>query len=224
MSMHRDDPHHPRERDAPPSEAFHDAVATEDPARWGPPRDARPAGAVVAAVDSEPPVGRPRFSLGATFLGWAVAAFFTIVFTAVALALTGTSELRDGTISVADLAITGLIGYLVAAFLANVIGGYAAGRIALWNGVWHGLGTVAWAVLFALVAVLASLYATDALNIGTTLDLSEITTAGLLAIGLSLLAMIAGAALGGRLGERYHERADAVGRRREVRGHRGRPL
>lgn len=180
--------------------------------------------AVAPVVDAEPPVDRPRFSLAATFLGWAVAAFFTIVFSAIALALTGANEAQDGTLDLSNLAIVSLIGYLVASFLAYLIGGYAAGRISLWNGVWHGLGTVVWAVLFAVGAVLAGLYAADLFDIGARLDLADLTGPGLLAIGLSLLAMLAGAALGGRLGERYHERADTVGRRREVRGYRGRAL
>lgn len=183
-----------------------------------------------AGVETEAPVDRPRFSLGATFLGWAVAAFFTVVFSAIALGVLGGAQVQDGTIDVGSFAVTTLIGYLVAAFLAYLIGGYAAGRISLWNGTWHGLGTVAWAVAFAAIAVAATTYFADVFDLGAlapNVDLSGLTGAGILAIALSLLAMLAGAALGGRLGERYHEVGDArAWHGREARGHRrrGRPL
>ncbi|HET6405369.1 MAG TPA: hypothetical protein VFH78_12045 [Candidatus Thermoplasmatota archaeon] len=175
-------------------------------------------------VDAEPPVDRPRFSIGATFLGWSVAAFFTLVFSAIALGVAGGGAASDGVIDFQSLALASLVGYLIAAFLAYLIGGYAAGRISLWNGVWHGLGTVAWAVLFAVVAVVAGTYLADAANLGVRFDLSGITGYGLLAIGLSLLAMLAGAALGGRLGERYHAaRGHARTHGRRVGRHRVRP-
>ncbi|HVM46020.1 MAG TPA: hypothetical protein VM582_08810, partial [Candidatus Thermoplasmatota archaeon] len=180
-----------------------------------------------ARVAAEPPVGRRRFSIGATFLGWSVAAFFTIVFSVIVLAALGGAEARDGVMDLENFALGNFIGYLVAAFLAYLIGGYAAGRIALWNGVGHGLGTVAWAVLFAALALLAGAYAADALNVAMPagvagFDATALSGVAIGAILLSLLAMLLGAALGGRLGERYHVARGHHGwRRREARG---RPL
>lgn len=181
---------------------------------------------------AEPPVERRRFSLGATFLGWAVAAFFTLVFSTIGLALVGGSALNDdGRLTFSDangIVVGSLAVYLVAAFLAYVIGGYAAGRIALWSGVKHGLGAVAWAVLFALVAVFAGAYLADAFNVQNYLagfDLGDVTAQTGLAIALALAAMLAGAALGGKLGERYHDRVHGIQRSTHRTGRlRGRPL
>ncbi|HUR69106.1 MAG TPA: hypothetical protein VM370_07650 [Candidatus Thermoplasmatota archaeon] len=178
------------------------------------------------------PDGHRRFSLGATFLGWSVAAFFTVVFLAIAGAVFGTSLVQTGTESVdlGALAIGTLIAYLVCTFAAYVIGGYAAGRIALWDGVKHGLGTVAWAVLFAIVAVVAGSYlgANAGLNTANVpTDMSALTGYAIMAIALTLLAMLAGAALGGAWGERYHMRAHGMEprRRRVTRTRtRGRPF
>lgn len=228
--MHPDDENR-HARGSPTPDAFKEAVASEDPSGWGAARvDARPASVVAPtaraapAARAQPPVGAPRFSLGATFLGWAVAAFFTLVLSAVTLALTGVGQAQDGRVDLSGLAVTGLIAYLVAAFLAYLVGGYAAGRISLWNGVWHGLGTVAWAVVFAALAIVASVYAAGLVDLGVTIDLASLRGTGLLAALLSLVAMMAGAALGGRLGERYHELKGAHARREHARSHRGRPL
>lgn len=183
-------------------------------------------------VRADPPVERRRFSIGATFLGWAVAAFFTLVFSTIGLGLVGGEAFNnDGQISFSDangIVIGSLVAYLVASFLAYLIGGYAAGRIALWDGIKHGLGTVGWAVLFALVAVVAGTYLADTLNVQNYLagfDLSAITGETVLAIVLSLAAMLGGAALGGKLGERYHDRVHGIDRRAHRAGRmRGRPL
>lgn len=181
---------------------------------------------------AEPPVERRRFSLGATFLGWAVAAFFTLVFSTIGLSLVGGSAFNDdGQLSFSDangILIGSLVAYLIAAFLAYLIGGYAAGRIALWDGVKHGLGTVGWAILFALLAVIAGTYLADTLNVQNYLagfDFGDLTGETVLAIVLSLAAMLGGAALGGKLGERYHDRVHGIDRRTHRAGRiRGRPL
>jgi len=241
-------------RDTPPSGWGHPTVS-EPPAGERPMVDRRPVGptsvagdasaasyvpprrdadvierdrlGALPAVDAEAPVDRPTFSVAATFLGWAVAAFFTVIFAAVAITLAGGTDIQDGAIDLGGLAVASLIGYLIASFLAYLVGGYTAGRISLWNGTWHGLGTVVWAVLFAVLGVLAGVYLADTFDFGMRVDVSGgLTGAGILAIGLSLLAMLAGAALGGRLGERYHETTRRASvRERELRGtRRGRPL
>lgn len=170
----------------------------------------------------EPPVGRRRFSLGATFLGWAVATFFTfIAFTIVAgaLGIAGGQEAVAGGLEsgeIANVATLAGIGALVATFVAFLIGGYAAGRIALWDGVPHGLGIVAWTVLFALVGfAVGTFYGADIVALtGFELDLAGLTGPTIVGLVLTLVAMLAGAALGGRIGERYHERVHGLDPRR----------
>lgn len=181
------------------------------------------------AASSEPPVERRRFSLGATFLGWAVAAFFTIVFSAIVLAITGATAAQTGANAPGEVQALGwgsLIGYLIATFLAFVIGGYAAGRIALWDGVKHGLLTVAWAVLFGILAAVGGTALADSFNVAQYIpfDFTNMTTELVVGVILTLIVQLAGAALGGRLGERYHDYVHGIDTRERRRAMRGRPL
>jgi hypothetical protein len=188
--------------------------------------DAAVPGAVAAGVRAEAPVERRRFSLGATFLGWSVAAFFTLVFSAIVVALTGGQAFTtlDSAAGMAQLLTASFLGYLAATFLAYLIGGYAAGRIALWDGVKHGLGIVVWSILFAILAIVAGTAIADQLNLGAGLpiDPAALTGAAIAAIALTLLVQLLGAAFGGRLGERYHDRVHGIDRRAGRRSLRGR--
>jgi MFS family permease len=178
-------------------------------------------------------VRRRRFSLGATFLGWAVASFFTLVFTGIVLLALGGSALRtdDGTLTAGDLAnltITGLAGAVVAMFLAYLVGGYAAGRIAHWDGARHGAVVPLWTILAGLLALLAG--ATLGPQLAGYLgpyvprvDAGALTTYGVLGLLAMLAADFLGAILGGILGAKGDERHEmgTVERRRTMRG---RPL
>lgn len=220
----------------PSPESFRYAALRTDPKLWGSPmttaddtRADRVDEPVMSArgvrAYAEPRHAHRRFSVGATFLGWSVAAFFTILFSGLASVALGAGALGVETIGISGLATAGFIAYLLASFAAYVIGGYAAGRIALWDGVRHGLGTVAWAVLFAIVAILgASVYAVElGLADSFAIDAGALTALTIVGIVLVLVAMLAGAALGGAWGERYHDRVHGVEPKK--RGlTRGRPL
>lgn len=173
---------------------------------------------------------RHRFSLGATFLGWSVAAFFTVVFVAILGAiLGGTVATEPDVINSGYLAVItagGLVAYLAATFFAYMIGGYAAGRIALWDGVKHGSLIVGWAILFGVVAILLSLTGVANLLVQTSvpIDVRAVTGASIFALVVTLAVMLLGAAWGGRIGERYHERVHGRTPRRAYRARtRGRP-
>lgn len=175
------------------------------------------------------PVHERRFSLGATLLGWAVASFFTFVFFVAAAALLGTTEanLRNDVIpnDAAGIANVTAASVLVSMLLGYFIGGYAAGRISLWDGAKHGALTVIWPVVLGVLAAIGGYFAADAFNATLPAGLSagQVTTGALVAGLLSLAVMLVGGALGGRLGERYrHHGAKHAGRRASSR--RGRPL
>lgn len=164
---------------------------------------------------------RRGFSVGATFLGWSVAAFFTLVFLAIAGILLGAKDLSGGaeemvSLDASEVGLANLAIYLVATFLAFVIGGYAAGRIAIRDGMAHGLAIVGWAVLFGLVGLLAGATLADDIAAFTNvrLDRGSITIGVVAGVLATLIAQLAGAALGGSLGERYHERIDGLEPRR----------
>lgn len=115
-----------------------------------------------------------------------------------------------------DLSVAGLVGGIVLLLIAFVVGGWAAARIARYDGVLNGIATAVWAIL--LTAVLAGLGAwlgakynvVEQLNLPHWFSRKAATTAGILSAVGAALAMLAGGALGGRWGERYHRRADAA--------------
>lgn len=115
-----------------------------------------------------------------------------------------------------ELSIAGLVGGLVTLFVAFVVGGWAAARIARYDGVRNGVVTAVWAIVLA--ALLSALAATlgDKYDVLRNVDLPQFfsrdaLTAGAIVSGvLAAAAMLAGGAVGGRWGERFHRRADAT--------------
>jgi hypothetical protein len=115
-----------------------------------------------------------------------------------------------------ELSIAGLAGGIVTLFLAFLFGGWAAGRMARYDGGKNGLMSAVWALILA--AILAGLGAW----LGEEYDVfrnrglpqwfsDEAMTVGAIASGaIALLAMLLGGYLGGRWGERLHRRADAT--------------
>lgn len=185
-------------------------------------------------VATDAPVARRPFSIAAGFFGWAVASFFTLVLTTIVLALIGASayDITDAGANALDtgtfneLTTTGLIGLVVALFIAYALGGYAAGRIGLWNGVGHGVAVVAWSVLFSVAAIALAVTlgdSVDALNVVPRVDWDALTTPTLVGLLVALVTMLAGAILGGKLGTRTDTAEDGLERRRVGRS-RGRPF
>ena len=115
-----------------------------------------------------------------------------------------------------ELSLGGLAGGLVALFLAYFVGGWAAARIARYDGVRNGLMTGVWTLLLA--AILAVLGATlgSEYDVLSKVDLPnwfsrDALTAGAIVSGVvAVIAMLGGGALGGSRGDRYHRRADAA--------------
>ncbi len=113
-----------------------------------------------------------------------------------------------------ELGIGGLVGGLITLFLAFLFGGWAAARIARYDGKRNGLMTAVWALLLgALLAGLGALLGSE-YNVFERVDLpnlftSDAATAAAIGSGLaSAAAMLLGGLLGGILGERWHRKAD----------------
>jgi uncharacterized membrane protein len=160
-------------------------------------------------------------SWGADFLGFAVAVFFTVVLFGIVGAIVGTAGYQMGapapTIShvsgtTQNLGLAGLAGGLIAIFLAYLIGGYAAGRMARFNGPLNGLGVVIWTVIVAIILGILGAALGSSFNVASRLNLhvdtAALTVAGLVSLVVTLLVMCIGAGMGGRLGARYHQRID----------------
>ena len=152
------------------------------------------------------------------FIGWAVAIFFTLLFAGIAAAIVGgVGYQMDAPVSGNDptsqkLGIGGLIGGLVALFLGYLVGGYTAGRMARFDGVKNGIGVVIWTVVMAIVlgvlgAVLGNQFdLTQRLRLN--IERQTLTTAGVVSLAVTLIVMLAGAVLGGKLGAGYHRKID----------------
>lgn len=157
------------------------------------------------------------FDWVATFLGFAVAVFFLAVFLGIVGAIVGTSGYRTSTGSVTAMVssqagIVAVVGTLVATFLAYLFGGYAAGRLARYDGLINGLGVVMWTVIIAILLSIAGAVLNNRFQVAQQLhlgiNLHDLTVAGVISGLVTLIVMLIGAALGGMLGSYYHRRVD----------------
>jgi hypothetical protein len=162
------------------------------------------------------------FYWGADFIGFVVAAFFTMVFLGIVGAIIGgvgyqlgqplpkighaVSQTQQG------LGIGALIGSLVAIFLAYLIGGYTAGRMARFAGVRNGVGVVIWTIIVAIILGIAGAVLGSNFNVASQLHLKfnpqTATAAGVISGLITLLVMLLGATIGGMMGERFHRDID----------------
>ena len=158
----------------------------------------------------------------ASFLGFSVAVFFLTVVLGIGGTIVGavgsplgaTVPPLGGTIpgTTQQVGMVALIGSLIALFLAFLIGGYAAGRLARYDGVKNGLGVVLWTIFVALIlAVLGAIWGSSfnvASQLNLQVDAGTLTAAGLISLVVTLLVMLLASALGGFMGERYHRAID----------------
>ena len=107
-------------------------------------------------------------------------------------------------------------------FVSFLIGGWAAARIARYDGAKNGIMTAVWAILLALILAALGAWLGDKFNVFQRLQQTglqrpalpqffskDALTTGAILSGIgSLLAMLLGGWLGGKWGERYHRRAD----------------
>lgn len=156
-----------------------------------------------------------RYSIGASFLGWCVAAFWVLVLTtlvAAAAGYVGAANYTNGTlgyVTATNIGIGAAIAFIVAQFLAYVIGGYAAGRMGpVGRGASEGIGTAVWGVVVAVLLALAgyalatSTYANYFGAYFPRIDWGALGTYGWTMLVLTLAAMFLGGWLGGLLGTR----------------------
>jgi hypothetical protein len=162
------------------------------------------------------------FHFGAAFFGWLVATGLSTMLTALlaaagsAVALSTVDTVTSGTATTVGL-LSGLL-FLLALGIAYYAGGYVAGRMARFDGARQGVGV--WAIGLILTIVLGVLGAAigsqynllQQLNLpALPVDGSSFTTGGLITGILAVLVTLMAAILGGKAGERYHNRIDATG-------------
>lgn len=162
------------------------------------------------------------FYWGTDFIGFAVATFFTIVFLGIIGATAGGVGYQVGaplprlghavSSTSQTIGISAAIASLVALFIAYIIGGYTAGRMARFDGAKNGIGVVVWTIIVAAVLGAGGTALGTRFNVASQLHLKlnsgTMTTAGLLALVVAIVVMLLGAVLGGVMGERYHRKID----------------
>jgi MFS family permease len=113
-----------------------------------------------------------------------------------------------------DLSTASLIGGVAVLFVAYVIGGWAAGRMARYDGVRNGFATGIWTLLFGAILAGLGAWIDSEYDVFRNVELPQwfesdaLTTAAIISGIAAIAAMFAGGIIGGLWGERYHRRAD----------------
>jgi len=113
-----------------------------------------------------------------------------------------------------DLSIGSLIGGVAILFVAYLIGGWAAGRIARYDGARNGFATGVWTLIFAAILSALGAWAGAEYDVFRNVDLPQwfdrdaLTLAAIISGVAAIVAMFLGGILGGKAGDLYHRRAD----------------
>jgi hypothetical protein len=111
-----------------------------------------------------------------------------------------------------SLGIGGLVGGLIALFLAYLIGGYTAGRMARFDGPKNGVGVVIWTVVVAILLGILGAVLGNRFNVASQIHLNintaTLTRAGIISLAVTLLVMLIAAIIGGIMGANFHRRLD----------------
>jgi len=163
---------------------------------------------------------RRRFGgidLPASLVGMLSALAFLVLFAGLVGAAIGAIGYQAGLSgNEEELSIASLIGGLVGLFLAYLLGGWTAGRIARYDGLLNGAMTGVWTLVLAAILGGLGAWLGSEYDVLRNVDLPQwfsrdALTAGAIASGvLAIAAMLVGGALGGVWGERFHRRADAT--------------
>jgi MFS family permease len=113
-----------------------------------------------------------------------------------------------------DLSTWSLVGGVAILFVAYVIGGWAAGRMARYDGARNGFATGIWTLVFGALLAGLGAWVDSEYDVFRNVELPQwfesdaLTTAAIISGVAAIAAMFAGGIIGGLWGERYHRRAD----------------
>ena len=166
---------------------------------------------------------RERFGgrdLPASLAGMLVALAALLLLAGLASAAIGTIAFQTGVEGNEDeLSLGALIVAGAVIFLAFLLGGWAAGRMARYNGALNGFMVAVWFIVLGVVLAIVGAIADNTYNLFDDLRVAEATlpnwfsvedaTVGAIIGSLAFVAlMVVGAVLGGIWGTRMHRRAD----------------
>jgi CBS domain containing-hemolysin-like protein len=185
-------------------------------------RDARVRDVSVRDARRDPGVRAARQTFGgldlpATLVGTLTALAVLILLGGLVGAAIGAVGYQTGVKGAAEeISIASLIGGLIVLFIAFLVGGWAAGRMARYDGARNGLVTAVWAiVLAAVLSALAALFGAQ-YDVFRNVELPQFFTRDALTLGgivsalVAIAVMLVAGLLGGKWGERYHRRVDAA--------------
>ena len=160
---------------------------------------------------------------GASFFGWLSAMGLAAILAGLVSAAGATLSLTTGAENQANngnadtIGIVGGILFLVLLGVAYFAGGYVAGRMSRFDGARQGLGVWIIALTVAVILAVAGALLGGEYNVLSDLNLpnipidnGDLATGGLIALALALGVTLLAAIAGGKAGERYHRRVDRV--------------
>lgn len=177
--------------------------------------------ALPQTMAEEPPISYRGFKFGAAFYGWLITNSMAVLLVCVAAGATaGVTYLLDYTRADAEqqpgtvaIAVAALLGLLVCC--AFYSGGYVAGRLARFDGVRQGFGVWMIALLLAVLAGGAGALLNNQYDLVAEVDRPDVPLADnvlangaiISAAAIIVLTLVA-ALLGGKAGQRYHNKID----------------
>lgn len=156
----------------------------------------------------------------ASLTGMLVAIAMILILGGLIAAVVGTIAFEGG-IAATDENITigSLIAGLVTLFVAFLVGGWAAGRMARYDGGVNGLMTAVWFLILTAIFAALGLWIGEQYNVFVDVDMpnwmatwlgTDATTGAVIGGIVAVLVSLLGGLLGGTLGARYHRGADAT--------------
>ena len=176
-----------------------------------------------AEVEERPaygiPAARERFGgidLPASLIGTLTALALTTLLAGIVGATIGAIGYQTGLSgeNIEDITVASMIGGLVVLFLAYLIGGYAAGRMARYDGPKNGFMTGIWTILLAGIASALAAGFGDKYDVFRNVDMPQwfsqdaLTTGAIISGIVAVAVMLIAGLIGGTAGESYHRRAD----------------
>ena len=151
----------------------------------------------------------------ATLVGMLTALSTTLILAGLVGAAVGAVGYQTGLErSAQDLSTASLIGGVAVLFVAYLIGGWAAGRIARYDGARNGFATGIWTLILAAIVSGLGAWLGSEYDVLRNVDLPQwfstdaFTATAIISGVAAVIAMFVGGTIGGYIGERYHRRAD----------------
>jgi hypothetical protein len=163
-------------------------------------------------------VARDRFGgidIPASLVGMLTALSTTLILAGLVGAAFGAVGYQTGLEEDAqDLSTASMIGGVAVLFVAYLIGGWAAGRMARYDGARNGFATGVWTLIFAGILAGLGAWVDSEYDVFRNVELPQwfttdaFTTTAIISGVAAILAMFVGGVIGGLWGERYHRHAD----------------